>query len=124
VGARRVLPLAALALAFAVAGCGGNGDEVAEEPPGEPPPAAEEAPPAAEADGEAVFLANCAGCHTLAAAGTTGTVGPSLDAFAPSAESVESQVRTGGGGMPSFENTLSDEEIEAVSRYVAANAGG
>ena len=30
-------------------------------------------------DPKALFTANCAGCHTFAAAGTNGTVGPNLD---------------------------------------------
>jgi cytochrome c2 len=30
--------------------------------------------------GKTVFKANCGGCHTLADAGTTGNVGPTLDA--------------------------------------------
>src|SRR5207237_2701444 len=35
-------------------------------------------------DGAAIFKgAGCAGCHTLAAAGATGTVGPNLDQLAP-----------------------------------------
>ena len=34
--------------------------------------------------GKTVFKANCGGCHTLANAGTSGTVGPDLDAaFGP-----------------------------------------
>ena len=33
--------------------------------------------------GQKLFIAKCAGCHTLAAAGTNGTIGPNLDtAFA------------------------------------------
>ena len=32
-----------------------------------------------QANGQKQFQAKCAGCHTLAAAGSTGTVGPNLD---------------------------------------------
>jgi hypothetical protein len=39
-------------------------------------------------------------CHTLAAAGATGTVGPNLDQLTPSQALVEHQVTNGGGGMP------------------------
>ena len=36
-------------------------------------------------DGKAIFKgAGCAGCHTLAAAGATGTIGPNLDQLKPS----------------------------------------
>ena len=118
-------------LALVLAGCGGDDDEPADA---EQPPAAEtdtgdaatetEAEGEGEAEGEAIFVANCGGCHTLSAAGTTGQVGPSFDDFAPEAESVETQVRQGGGGMPAFEGRLTDEEIQAVSQYVAENAGG
>ena len=34
-------------------------------------------------DGSSIFAANCGSCHTLADAGTTGTVGPNLDESKP-----------------------------------------
>jgi mono/diheme cytochrome c family protein len=73
--------------------------------------------------GDEVFTSNCGSCHTLSEAGTSGTIGPNLDDISLSAEDIETQVRTGGGGMPSFEDTLSDEEIAAVSAYVADPSG-
>jgi mono/diheme cytochrome c family protein len=79
---------------------------------------------AAEASGEAVFIENCGGCHTLAAAGTNGTVGPNLDQLMPGIARVEEQVRNGGGRMPAFEGKLSDAQITAVVEYVSSNAGG
>ena len=77
----------------------------------------------AEADGKTIFVSNCGGCHTLGAAGTTGSIGPNLDDLKPDAATVERQVRNGGGGMPAFEGQLSDAEIKAVSAYVAETAG-
>jgi mono/diheme cytochrome c family protein len=74
-------------------------------------------------DGRALFTQNCGSCHVLAAAGTSGTTGPSLDATKPDLESTIRQVRNGGGGMPPFEGQLTDEQIEAVSQFVADNAG-
>ncbi|MGH3063432.1 MAG: c-type cytochrome, partial [Gaiellaceae bacterium] len=62
-------------------------------------------------------------CHTLAAAGSDGTTGPNLDDLMPDEETVEAQVRSGGGGMPAFEGQLSDAEIEAVATYVSESAG-
>ena len=52
--------------------------------------------------GKEVFLgeSGCSGCHTLADAGSTGTIGPNLDAVKPSYDKVVSQVTNGGGGMP------------------------
>jgi mono/diheme cytochrome c family protein len=75
------------------------------------------------ASGKAVFTANCGSCHTLNAAGTTGSVGPNLDDLKPDEATVEQQVRNGGGGMPAFQGRLSDAQIKAVAQYVAQNAG-
>jgi uncharacterized membrane protein len=79
---------------------------------------------AAVARGKQVFAAaGCGGCHTLSDAGAGGTVGPSLDAAAPSAPLVVERVRNGLGAMPSFAGTLSDGEIAAVAAYVSSAAG-
>jgi mono/diheme cytochrome c family protein len=75
------------------------------------------------AAGREVFVANCGSCHTLSDAGTSGTIGPTLDGIGLSAAEVEQQVRTGGGAMPAFEGQLSEEEIAQVSAYVADNDG-
>ncbi|HEY2714798.1 MAG TPA: cytochrome c [Solirubrobacterales bacterium] len=90
--------------------------------------ASEEAPaePKAEAAlaaGKTVFTTNCASCHTLSEAGTTGTVGPNLDELQPEKALVETQVTNGGGVMPAFGGTLSPEEIEDVAEYVSTVAG-
>jgi mono/diheme cytochrome c family protein len=78
-----------------------------------------------ETDGEALFAAAaCGSCHTLADAGATGTVGPSLDDAKPSAELVNDRVTNGQGGMPSFGDKLSAEQIDAVADYVSSVAGG
>jgi mono/diheme cytochrome c family protein len=75
-------------------------------------------------DGAKVFAsAGCGSCHTLAAARSGGNVGPNLDDLKPGFAAVQSQVENGGGGMPSFGGDLSQAEIDAVSRYVADNAG-
>jgi len=86
------------------------------------------APPTTPADaaaGKQVFLsAGCAGCHTLADAGATGTVGPNLDAAQPSASLVAERVREGKGVMPSFAGKLSESEIASVAAYVSSAAAG
>jgi mono/diheme cytochrome c family protein len=74
-------------------------------------------------EGKAIFTQSCAGCHTLADAGASGSVGPNLDDVRPTAEVVAAKVRGGGGGMPSFDGTLAPEQIEAVAAYVAGAAG-
>ena len=129
----------ALAGAVAVAGCGGGDSSSAPESTAEEaPPAAEEEPaeeePAEEAEeepagqegggeGKTIFTSNCASCHTLKAAGTTGEVGPNLDELEPDKATVEKQVTDGGGGMPAFGGTLSPEEIEEVATFVSTEAG-
>jgi mono/diheme cytochrome c family protein len=76
-------------------------------------------------DGATVFAdAGCSSCHTLSAAGATGTVGPNLDELRPTQDQVVSIVTNGQGAMPSFADQLSPEEIQAVATYVSSSAGG
>ena len=76
------------------------------------------------ADGKAIFAeAGCGGCHTLAAAGTSGTVGPNLDEAKPAKELVIDRVTNGKGVMPAFKDSYSEEQIAAVADYVSKNAG-
>lgn len=75
-------------------------------------------------DGAAIFKgAGCAGCHTLSAAGATGTTGPNLDQLKPSEAIVAHQVTVGGGVMPSFQGKLTPAQIQAVAKYVSSSAG-
>jgi cbb3-type cytochrome c oxidase subunit III len=73
--------------------------------------------------GKDIFLANCGSCHTLADAGTNGTVGPNLDQLKPPLSIVQRQVINGGGAMPAFKGQLTAAQITAVSKYVASVAG-
>jgi cbb3-type cytochrome c oxidase subunit III len=125
---RRFLPLLGAALLVSGCGAGGlvtNGDKE---------------------NGKKLFLGKgkCAGCHTLAAAGASGTVGPNLDdSFAQAraegfkesaiADIVAGQIRvpgqypTGSGlarltsNMPA--NLLHGQDVDDVAAFVAANAG-
>jgi mono/diheme cytochrome c family protein len=93
------------ALALAAAGCGGQGSS--------------RHAAAGQPTGEQIFAsAGCAKCHTLAAAGSHGTVGPNLDQLQPAYDRIVRQVQNGGGGMPSFRSKLSLHEIQAVALYV------
>ena len=75
--------------------------------------------------GAAVFAsAGCAGCHTLAAAHATGTVGPNLDTLKPDYRHVTAQVTNGGAAMPSFKSSLSSQKIADVAAYVVKSTGG
>ena len=81
---------------------------------------AEDKPEAAADDGEVVFTGTCGSCHTLAAAGTSGTLGPKLDGTKLGAARIEGIVRDGTGRMPGFHGALSDHEVTAVAEFVAS----
>ena len=93
--------------------------------------------------GEQIFTAaGCAGCHQFAPAGSTGTIGPSLDDLKTAAgdrepgKSAEDYVRESittpeaflvqgfGNSMPSFEGRLTDEQIQALVDYLLQTGGG
>ncbi len=81
--------------------------------------AASQGDPAA---GKAVFAsAGCGGCHTLKAAGSTGTVGPNLDQLKPPLDRIVLQVDKGGGPMPAFKGQLTDKQIQDVAAFVYAS---
>ncbi len=105
-----------------------SGEEAAEESAAEEPEAGgEEAAaggaPSAEA-GEEVFAENCSVCH--GATGKGGNGGPDLTTMPKAQEQkgAEEQVAKGGGGMPAFEGTLSEEEIGNVAAYVVETIVG
>jgi mono/diheme cytochrome c family protein len=77
-------------------------------------------------DGKTIFTSTppgCGGCHTLADAGTTGTVGPNLDQLKPSKALVIDRVTNGKGVMPSFKDSLNAQQIQAIAEYVSSAAG-
>ena len=76
------------------------------------------------AAGKQVFeSAGCVACHTLADAGSTGTVGPNLDEAKPPATLVVTRVTEGAGAMPSFKDKLTEKQIQDVAAYVSSVAG-
>jgi mono/diheme cytochrome c family protein len=77
----------------------------------------EDGGPAAD-DPKAIFTASCGSCHVLADAGTSGTVGPSLDESNVDVEAAVEQITNGGGGMPAFRGQLSEEQIQALAEYI------
>jgi len=102
---RVALALAAIVLSSCSGEGGGDGDPVA---------------------GKRLFSAQgCSGCHTFAAAGSSGTTGPNLDDVKASPAQVLSQLKSGGGLMPSFAAKLSDDEMRHLATFVGAgNASG
>lgn len=121
--------LLALSLTLGVSACGGGDGEGSDTTSGDTTlteTTTEETTTdgTSVAAGKEVFLSRCGSCHTLADAGTSGAVGPNLDAVSPSVDTVRTQVREGGGQMPAFEGDLSDAEIDAVAEYVSEAAQG
>jgi mono/diheme cytochrome c family protein len=100
-----------------VAGLDASGNPI---DPSDPPTSG----PGDSTDGKALFASlGCTGCHTLAAAGSTGNVGPNLDQSKPSKELVIDRVTNGQGGMPSFSGQVSAKQIAAIADYVSSSAG-
>lgn len=72
-------------------------------------------------DGKSIFAsAGCGSCHTFAAAGSNGTIGPNLDEARPPFELAIERVTNGMGQMPSFRDSLSDDQIRAVAEFVSS----
>jgi len=78
----------------------------------------------AASDPKAMFTQSCGSCHTLSAAGTTGTVGPNLDDLKPSLQAAIEQITNGGGAMPAFKGQLTDAQIKALAQYVVDSTSG
>lgn len=72
--------------------------------------------------GKKVFMEqaqpSCTVCHTLADAGSAGTIGPNLNELKPTEEQVFNAVNGGIGVMPDFSESLSQEQMKAVAHYV------
>ncbi len=124
---RAAVLLTIFAFSAGLAGCGG-GEEVSPTPEtivGTLPEATTAEQPTSTLQGDAsngakVFAsAGCGGCHTLEAAGSSGTVGPNLDQAQPDASLVTQRVTNGQGAMPSFADSLSEQEIADVAAYVS-----
>jgi cbb3-type cytochrome c oxidase subunit III len=117
---RRALLLIGLALTLplALVACGTGGMAVSKG--------------ADQTAGQKLFQAKCGGCHTLAAAGSSGTVGPNLDdAFrgdkqqkfkqSTIANVVLLQIRQPSPPMP--KSLVKGQDAQDVAAYVAAVAG-
>jgi mono/diheme cytochrome c family protein len=118
---RRILPIcAAAASAVTLAACGEQGIQVAESDP--------------DYEGARIFDENCAGCHTLDAAGAYGSAtslgsreykdGPNFNDRVEDVEDVLYAIRNGGfssGPMP--QNIVTGEEAQKVAEFVAKYSG-
>ena len=121
------------AVLLVTAGCGAEG--VVSPTPATvvgslPQAAAEPATPAFKLKGDPtagtkIFTsAGCVGCHTLAAAHATGTVGPNLDQAKPDYRLATARVTNGKGVMPKFKGQLTDQQIADVAAFVVKATGG
>jgi mono/diheme cytochrome c family protein len=128
-----LISLAALAAAALLSGCGSKG--VVSPTPvtvvgSLPTPTAEPETAAFKlkgdpAAGKGIFTkAGCIGCHTLADAHATGTVGPNLDQSKPDYRKATARITLGKGAMPPFKGQLSDQQIADVASYVVKATGG
>jgi mono/diheme cytochrome c family protein len=130
------LCLAAGAISVLVAiGCGGGSNSATVEqrtsPNGAPEPPAKEQPlTPAELQGRDLFVQHCGSCHTFAAAGTLGQIGPNLGDIAVNEAGVLHAIRTGGGrhshgaggrtgNMP--RNLVTGKDARDVAAFVAAS---
>ncbi len=106
--------------------------------PPKPPPSS------GPVDAKALFATNCASCHTLSAAGATGTIGPDLDNVAADATkygngaSAEDYVKESivdpdkvivSGFQPNvmpatFGSSLTSEEIDALVQFILKGSSG
>jgi mono/diheme cytochrome c family protein len=135
-----IAALVCLAALFVLAtGCGGGNDsdtvQQSTSPSGAPePPATEQPLSQRELHGRDLFVDHCGACHTLAAAGTVGNVGPNLGDIAIDEQDVLQAIKNGGGRhakgqetgpsgtMPA--NLVTGKDAQDVAAFVAANAGG
>lgn len=78
-----------------------------------------------EQAGRRIFGQRCGSCHTLAAANTSGKVGPNLDVLRPPAALVQDAVtngrQRGNGTMPA--GIVQGSDVQAVAAFVGAVAG-
>ena len=72
------------------------------------------------AQGRAIFRsAGCGHCHTLAAAGAHGHVGPDFDTSERLTRAqILQELNAGVGGMPSFRRRLSDRQEAALAEFL------
>src|SRR5688572_3582983 len=100
-----------MAVVLAVGGCGGKTHRVQ-------PSAPELRPTSVEvAHGERLFQKFCYQCHPAGAAG----LGPAIIDMPLPEIAIRTQIRTGVGAMPAFdESWMTDEEVAAVAEYVQA----
>lgn len=118
---RRLLAVPVLVAALVVGACGSEGIQLSEDDP--------------NYEGAVLFKENCAGCHTLDAAGTHGSAtdvgsrerrdGPNFNERPVSVDDVLYAIRNGGfSSQPMPQNILTGEDAQKVAEFVAEYSGG
>lgn len=111
-------PVAVVVVALLASGCGAVGRVTSGDP----------------SQGKALFLQNCAGCHTLADAKSQGTIGPNLDdAFSSDKQQgfseqtmmdvVRGQIAYPDPAGPMHANIVTGEDANSVAMYIARCSG-
>jgi len=116
----RTVALCVCVVALAVAGCGQEGNSLAQNDP--------------QREGSELFEVHCSGCHTLSAVGTQGSAskvktreykdGPNFDQRAESADDVLYAIQNGGfssGPMP--QNIVTGEDAKKIAEFLAKYSG-
>jgi mono/diheme cytochrome c family protein len=133
-----LLACLAIAVLAALAGCSNGSDSATvsqrTSASGSPEAGSTKQPLSpAEVHGRQLFVDHCGSCHTLAAAGTVGQIGPNLENIAITEATIRAAIRNGGGthshgaggrtgNMP--RNLVSGKDAQDVAEFVAANASG
>ncbi|MDP9494367.1 MAG: cytochrome c [Actinomycetota bacterium] len=75
--------------------------------------------PAADATGEEIYLQLCANCHGDSLQGAVGpSLGPGSGVVSQPDEFLRVTISQGRGRMPSFQSSLSDEQVERLIGYI------
>ncbi|MBD2870638.1 c-type cytochrome [Paenibacillus arenilitoris] len=72
------------------------------------------------AEAESLYAQNCVSCH---AADLSGGMGPDLQHVGAemSVEEIHAQISNGGNGMPAYKGQLPEEQIAALSEWLAGH---
>jgi cytochrome c551 len=81
-------------------------------------------PPPLEASGEEIYEQVCSRCHSADLSGGIGPdIGPGSNASSQDDDFLRLTITRGRGSMPSFDSTLTDEQIDRVIEYVRSRQG-
>ncbi|NQX66191.1 cytochrome c [Paenibacillus alba] len=108
----------ALLLVSSLTACGKSNSTPSPSSSSSAAPTATSSGATTKVDAQAVFKANCVSCH---GANLEGMVGPSLQKVGGklTKEQIVTTITNGKGAMPSFKGTLSADDVNALSAWLA-----